>query len=128
MIDLLVFDSLLLAQFYRIAMMMEQADKSVTKAQDDGQKSAEDTISRNLAYSQKEFRIRICGGGASGKQSIPCDTALVRFCSSQQDLKVITEIVNPGHRHYWGPAATVDWLLASDFHVIRTHLHQGKSG
>ena len=122
----LVFDSLLLAQFYRIAMMMEQADKSFTKAQDDGQKSSEDIISRQLTYSRKEFRIRICGGGSNGKQSIPCDTALLGFRLSQQDLKVIVDIVNPGQRHLWGPQQTIDWLLASDFHIIRTHLHQGK--
>jgi hypothetical protein len=103
---------------------MDQMDNS--KAQDDGQKSSEDIISRQLTYSRKEFRIRICGGGSNGKQSIPCDTALLGFRLSQQDLKVIVDIVNPGQRHLWGPQQTIDWLLASDFHIIRTHLHQGK--
>ena len=74
-----------------------------SKAQDDGQKSSEDIISRQLTYSRKEFRIRICGGGSNGKQSIPCDTALLGFRLSQQDLKVIVDIVNPGQRHLWGP-------------------------
>ena len=80
-----------------VFFLMDQMDNS--KAQDDGQKSSEDIISRQLTYSRKEFRIRICGGGSNGKQSIPCDTALLGFRLSQQDLKVIVDIVNPGQRH-----------------------------
>ena len=73
-----------------------------------------------------ELLVRVCGGGAHGKQSIPCETAFVRFVQNNQQVKVTIQVAGPADRHDWGPRKTIDWLLEADFHIVSTHLHQGK--
>lgn len=73
----------------------------------------------------RDVLVHVCGGGEFRRQTEPCDSALLRFAISEPNIKLTVEVFNPSHRHDLGPKGVIDWLLQSDFHIIRTHLHQG---
>ena len=80
----------------------------------------------SLSNRRKTVLIRICGGGRSGKQSISCENAIIAFqIQTYSRLNVVVEKLDPGCRLTSEPEEVIDWLLASDFHIVRTHLHQG---
>ena len=85
--------------------------------------------SKRPRLSSEIYLIRIASGGPSSPQETPVSCGVNVLVSKllRRGVKVKVETKYPSTVHSCGPEEYVDWLLEADFHIISTHIHQGKS-